>query len=134
MQVVSRISLFRQEINWSLSSSAVELLVSLAETLSEGERRETGYYGSTMFTIDLSRAAEIVREPCDVLSAQKLAMLCAADDALCERARALALADAEVRAGEPLRAVRLDVRARAAGTTLYLDVNLEAEVVERATA
>lgn len=129
MASVRRVSLFEREIRWRLSSAAVDLLFELAEVLSEGERRDGGYFGSTMLTMELARVADAVREDCDALSARQVAELLAADPRVATRARAMAIADAELRAGGPrLTAVKIELRARSSGTRVFLDVDVEAGV------
>ncbi len=128
MATTRQVPLFEREIRWRLSSVALELLFEAAETLSEGERRGDGWYGSTMITIDLARLAPAVRDECDVLSAQRVAELFAVDPRVGKRARAIAAADAEVRAGTKLAAAKIDLRARAAGQVVYLDLDVEATI------
>jgi hypothetical protein len=123
---VRRVALFQREILVRLTGPAIDLLFDAAETLSEGERRGDGWYGSTMITIDLARVASVVREECDVLDARQVATLLATDARVAKRARAMAAADAEVRAGTAMRDVKIDLRARAAGTIVHLDCDVEA--------
>ena len=130
MATARRVALFEREIRVKLSAAAVELLFEIAEILSEGQREGDGYYGSTMITIDLARAAEAVREGCDAASARVVAGLVAADARVKARARALAAADAEERAGVRLGRVDVDLRARATGTRVHIDLDVEADVAQ----
>jgi hypothetical protein len=128
MAAVRKVALFDKEIRLRLSSAAVEILFETADTLSEGERRGRGYFGSTMITLDLGRIEPQVREPCDVASARTVAELLALDERVRERARVIASADAHERAGARLARVDCEIRARAVGTRVHLDVDVEGEL------
>jgi hypothetical protein len=92
MASVRRVSLFEREIRVGLSSAAIEILFDLASVLSEGAREADGYYGSTMITIELARAAALVSDSCDASTVHRLAELVATDPRVRDRARALAAA------------------------------------------
>ncbi|HWM85867.1 MAG TPA: hypothetical protein VNO33_08510 [Kofleriaceae bacterium] len=126
MAAVRRVSLFEREIRVGLSSAAIEILFDLASVLSEGAREADGYYGSTMITIELARAAALVSDPCDASTIRRLADLVAGDARVRERARALAAAEADRLAGAPLRRAQFDLRVRESGRHLHIDVELEA--------
>jgi hypothetical protein len=130
MATARRVALFDREIRITLSGAAVEILFETAEILSEGERRGGGYFGSTMITFDVTRLAALVREACDAASARHVATLALADKRVRERARALAIADAGERAGSGTRLANLstELRARAVGTRVHLDIDVEAVV------
>jgi hypothetical protein len=128
MAAARRVALFEREIRYTLSAAAVEILIETAEVLSEGERRGHGYFGSTMITFDLARLAPHVREPCDAASARHVAALALADTRIQAHARELAAADATERAGAPLASVHTELRARAVGTRVHFDVDVEAEI------
>ncbi len=128
MAAARKVALFDREIRTTLSQAAVEILFETADILSEGERRGDGYFGSTMITLDLARVAPLVREDCDAASAKRVAELAMADKRVRERARALAQADAAERAGTLLARVDCELRARAVGTRIHLDVDVEAEI------
>ncbi|HTE54521.1 MAG TPA: hypothetical protein VK698_26895 [Kofleriaceae bacterium] len=126
MAAVRRVSLFEREIRVGLSSAAIEILFDLASVLSEGAREPDGYYGSTMITIELARAASLVSDPCDARTVRRLADLVAGDARVRDRARALAAAEAERLAGQPLGGAQYDLRVRESGRHLHIDVELEA--------
>jgi hypothetical protein len=128
MAAARKVALFDREIRITLSQAAVEILFETADLLSEGERRGDGYFGSTMITLDLTRVATLVREDCDAASARRVAELAMADKRVRDRAKALAAADAAERAGTLLARVDCEVRARAVGTRVHLDVDVEAEI------
>ena len=128
MAAARKVALFDREIRTTLSQSAVEILFETADLLSEGERRGDGYFGSTMITLDLTRLATLVRENCDAQSARRVADLAMSDRRIRDRAKSLASADANERAGTPLERVDCELRARAVGTRVHLDVDVEAEV------
>jgi hypothetical protein len=134
MASARKVALFDREIRITLSQAAVEILFESADILSEGERRGDGYFGSTMITLDLTRVASLVREDCDAASARRVAELAMADKRVRERAKALAAADAAERAGTLLQRVDCELRGRAVGTRVHLDVDVEAEIARaRAT-
>ena len=126
MAVARRVSLFEREIRVGLSSAAVEILFQLASILSEGSRENGGYFGSTMITIDLGRAAALVSDPCDATTVRRVADLIAADPRVRDRARAVAAAEADRLAGAPLGRRQIDLRVRTSGQHLHIDVDVEA--------
>src|SRR5262245_1785588 len=80
---VQRIALFEREVRERLSASALDLVLSGAVVLSEGQRsvRAGGgaYFGSTMLTIDLKALASVLRDACDAGCAARLAGQLASD-------------------------------------------------------
>jgi len=150
MARASRVTLFEREVRERLSEAAIELLLGQARVLSEGEcarfagaiapgpggatvGKRTAFFGSTMLTVDLAAIAPAVREPCDPESARKVAALLAADARVARRARAIAEREAARIAGGRVRPSSSEMRVRAQGTTLYLDVDLEGDVADAAT-
>ena len=134
MATARRVSLFEREIRVRLSSAAAEILFELAAVLSEGQLEPDGYYGSTMFTIDLARARALVSDACDAATARRVTDLLAADERVRAHARARALAEAEARAGCPLAAAQVDIRVRCAGAHVHIDVDVEATEARAARA
>ena len=134
MAIVRRVALFEREIRVRLSSAAIDILFDGAEVLSEGQRQGNGYFGSTMVTIDLGRLTAALREPCDASSARRVAELCASDPRVKARARALAAADAETRAGGKLARVTVDHKTRAVGARVHIDLDVEGEVARSSVA
>jgi hypothetical protein len=126
MASARRVSLFEREIRVRLSSAAVEILFEMAQVLSEGQVDGEGYYGSTMVTIDLSRAARLVSDGCDEACARRVEELILIDDRIRERARALAAREAERLAGRSIGRPHIDLRHRRTGTHLHLDMDVEA--------
>lgn len=126
MAMARRVSLFEREIRVGLSSAAVEILFQLASILSEGAREDGGYFGSTMITIDLGRAAQLVSDPCDATTVRRVADLIGTDPRVRERARAVAGAEADRLAGAPLGRAQIDLRIRTSGHHLHIDVDVEA--------
>ncbi len=125
-----RVSLFEREIRIRLSSAAVEILMQLGSVLSEGQVEEGCFFGSTMMTIDLVRAAQLVSDTCGVSTARRVSELIARDDRFRRRAKKLALEEALRAAKTPLDDVQIDVRVRQNGTQLQLDMDVEANVEE----
>jgi hypothetical protein len=128
MVTARRVSLFQREIRMSLSSAAIEILFDLAAVLSEGHVEGEAYFGSTMVTFDLARASHLVSDPCDAAAARRLCDELAADPRLRARAHALAQAEAERIAGRPLAEVAVDLRTRASGAHIDLDLDVEARM------
>jgi len=116
--------------------SAIELLLESAKVLAEGERRPGGdgrdvFCGSVMITLELDAASEAVRDPLDALSARRVAALIEADAALGKRLRALAEREAGRVAGGRLQKSKGELRARAVGTRVDIDLEVEATVSDR---
>lgn len=133
MARAARVTLLEREVRERLSSAAVEILLEGAVVLSEGERGPAGpgrageaFFGSTMLTIDLARAADRVREPCDPGMARRLAALMAEDGRVTRRLRQIVLREATRLCGAVPPALSTDIRLRTVGTTLYIDVDFEA--------
>ncbi len=127
MAMARRVSLFEREVVIKLAPVAVELLHGSARVLSEGELVGDVYEGSTMLTVDLSRATDRISDPPDASTAQRVALLSAADDRCRAHARRIAIDEARRAAGCELLAARVDVESRARGTELLLSVGVEAE-------
>jgi len=121
-----RVSLFQRRIEIGLSSAAIEILFDLAQVLSEGEIEADGYFGSTMITIDLARAATLVSDHFDAVTMARVAELLAADVRVRERARHLAQTEANRLAGSIIERAQIDLRVRTSGKHLHLDVDVEA--------
>jgi hypothetical protein len=129
MLMARRVSLFQREIRISLSSAAIEILLDQAAVLSEGHVDGEAYFGSTMITFDLARASHLVSDPCDAAAARRFCDQLAAEPRVRARARELAQAEAERIAGGELAEVTVDLRARASGAHIDLDLDVEAQVV-----
>ena len=125
--IARRVSLFEREVAVRLAPVAVELLHGAARMLSEGEFVGDLYSGSTMLTIDLATASDRIADPPDASTAQKVALLYAADEHCRARARRVALAEAQRAAGCALAVARVDVETRARGAELHLSLDVEAE-------
>ena len=125
-----RISLFEREIRVTLSPAAVDILFQQAAMLSEGAIAGGWYGGSTMLTLDLPRAGHQLSEACDVVTAHQLELLCATDTRVHERARAIALREAQARAGMTLVRPLVDIRVYRSGRLVHIDLDVEARVPE----
>ena len=128
MLPVRQVSLFEKEVRIGLSGAAIDLLFDKARVLSEGQCQAKTYFGSTMLTMDLGHAAPRVREQCDAFTATLIAPLVAADPRVRARATALAAREAESCAGRPLTDVHVDMHARATGSHVHVDLDIEARV------
>ncbi len=127
-----RVNLIEREIREKLSRSALELLLSVASVLSEGQAALTAgqrtFTGSTMITIELPRLAATLREPPDARTARRLATLWASDTLAQNRIRAIAAREIERQTGARPRSFGTDVEIRSSGPNLLIDVNVEARL------
>lgn len=126
MAMARRVSLFEREVSVKIAPAAVDLLHGCARVLSEGECVGNRFAGSTMLTIDLAKTAERISDPPDATTAQKIAFLYAADEHCRERAKRVAVREANKLAGEKLANHNVDVESRARGSELHLAFNVEA--------
>lgn len=140
-----RMSLVEREVRERLTSSAVDLLFARARVLSEGGRarslpRSDGtqgpdpFFGSTMLTIDCQALGPLVREPTDEALAQRVATLLTTCVEAGQRARQIAEREACRIAGGPVETLATEVRVRAVGTRLHVDVDLEGRLLPGAAA
>ena len=127
MAVARRVSLFERQVTVRLSPVAAELLLGSGTVLSEGGFGSERWAGSTMITVDLARTAAAVSDPADAATARRVAELAPADGRARERARRVAIAEARRIAGCELARPEVDVRARAVGRVIHLDLDLEAD-------
>lgn len=127
MAMTRRVSLFEREVRVRLAPLAVDLLHDAARVLSEGELVGSTYAGSTMLTVDLARTADRVSDPVDATTAQRVALLYAADERCRNHARRVAVAEATRTAGCDLTAPHIDVESRSRGAEVHLSLNVEAQ-------
>jgi len=132
MTMTRRVSLFEREVAVRLAPVAIELLHGAARVLTEGELAGDGYAGSTMLTIDLARTRDRISDPADASTAQRVAILYAADERCREHARRIAVKEARRIAGCELATPHIDVESRARGHELHLSLNVEATRERRA--
>ena len=122
-----RVSLFEREVRVRLAPAAVDLLHGAARVLSEGELTGDFYAGSTMLTIDLARTTTRVSDPPDASTAQRVALLYAADDRCRDHARRIAVTEAHRIAQCALSMPLVDVESRARASEVHLSLNVEAQ-------
>jgi hypothetical protein len=130
MARAARVTLFEREIRERLSVAAIEILLERARILSEGKRSASptaaqAWFGSTMITIDVAAIADVVREPCDARAAARVCELIRDDARMTRRVQQIAAREAARLADGPVRVRPGDVRVRAQGTFVYLDVDVE---------
>jgi len=130
MARVQRVTLFEREIRERLSVAAIEILLERAKILSEGQRSasptaKARWFGSTMITVDVAALGDVVREPCDARAAARVAELVAGDARVVKRVQRIAGREADRIAGATVRVRASDVRVRAEGTLVHLDVDVE---------
>jgi len=131
MAIARRISLFEREVTVRLSPVGVDVLFGAGTLLTEGDFAGDRYCGSTMITIDLARTAATISDPIDASTARRVADLVPGDDHARDRARKIAIGAAARTAGCALADPTVDVRARAVGHQLHLDLDLEASRRQR---
>ena len=130
MARASRVTLFEREIREKLSVAAIEILLERARILSEGKRSaaptaRARYFGSTMITVDVGALADVraravrraLRRARRRAHPRRRARHQARAQDRRARSRAARRRPVRVRAG--------DVRVRAQGTFVYLDVDVE---------
>ena len=131
MARATQIALFEREVRERLSRTALELVLSRAEVISEGQRSvkngRDAYFGSTMLTIDLPSLELLLRDSCDAGTARRLAALLETDGQAAAHVEALAAREAERVAGATPRAVRTHVAIRAQAARVFIDIDVEAE-------
>ena len=132
MAMARRVSLFEREVTVQLAPVAIEVLHGAARVLTEGELTGEGYAGSTMLTVDLARTRDQISDPIDASTAQRVAVLYAADERCREFARRIASKEARRIAGCELTAPSVDVESRAQGAEVHLSLNVEAHRERRA--
>jgi hypothetical protein len=120
-----RVSLFEREVRTRLAPVGLDLLFAETRLLTEGQVEDGRYFGSTMMTIDLARLQPQVSDACDDGCARRVVDLAAGDDRVRDRARKLAIAEAERRGGA-LASPAVDVHVRRDGRTVHLDLDVEA--------
>ena len=130
MARATRIALFEREVRERLSRAAIELVLSRAEVMSEGQRGVRGgrdaYLGSTMLTIDLPSLELLLREACDAGTARRLAELLDEDKVARERIEALAATETARVAGATPTSVSTHVTIRAHAAKVFIDIDVEA--------
>ena len=125
MAKVRQVGLFSREITERLSIAGVEMLLSMASKLSEGQLSGNAFYGSTMLTLDLRQLGGRVKDACDVATAMRLARLIGSNNAVLDRIRALALEEATRIAGCAIDSAGIDIRVRAEGSWVFIDADVE---------
>jgi hypothetical protein len=132
MAMTRRVSLFEREVQIRLAPVALDLLHAAAHTLTEGELAGDDYAGSTMLTVDLTRTRDRISDPPDASTAQRVALLYAADERCRDHARRIAVKEARRIAGCELSVPHVDLESRARGHELHLSLNVEAHRERRA--
>ncbi len=94
--------------------------------MSEGQHESDGFFGSTMITIDLHRAAHLISDRADAATARRLGDLAQSDKRVRERATRVARDEALRLAGYDLENLQVDFSTRVSGTLIYFDLDVEA--------
>lgn len=127
LAMVSRVAVLERQWRYQLSAAAMDILMRRAVVQSEGHVDRGRYSGSTMITIDLAAARDLISDPCDPETARKLASLMEHDPAVIRMIRALAFAGAVRTAGYALATTHMELRFRANATQIFIDVDTETE-------
>ena len=122
-----RVSLFEREVTVRLAPVAADLIHRAARVLTEGELTGDFYAGSTMLTVDLAKTVQHVSDRPDASTAQRVALLYAADDRCRDEARRIAITEAQRQAHCTLASALVDVESRARGREIHLSLNVEAQ-------
>lgn len=114
-----------------MSDNALEMLFSASELLIEGDRDlEIGAlanadraYATVMLTLDLAHSANLLREPADEATAERVAELMRGSIAVRRRLIELARPKLAELVGAPMRALRIDLLpvVRVSGTRILID-------------
>ena len=130
MVQVRRIALIEREVREHLSQAALDAIFVHCEVISEGDvstsQGKTVFLGSTMLTCDVSALAEILREPADEGTAQRMAALLVKESSLDARAQTIVRREVERITHSKPKSVRGETRLRVRGTRVYLDIDVEA--------
>lgn len=124
---VSRVSVLERQWRFRLSAAAMDVLMRRALVQSEGRSERGRYMGTTMVTIDIATASDLIADTCSPETATKLASLMEHDPGVIRMVRALAFAGAVRTAGYALTAAHMDLRFRTAGTKILIDIDTETE-------
>ena len=122
----NRVMLFERIIQLKLSPEGAQRLASFAEILSEGDLYGDRYLGSTMLTIDLTKAREQFVEPIDKEAVALLASMLPGDQEFNKVIRGLVAADAQRLSFIKIKNLSLEISSRLEGFMLYLDGDVEA--------
>jgi hypothetical protein len=129
MVQVRRIALIEREVREHLSQAALDAIFVHCEVMSEGEtsinQGKTVFLGSTMLTCDVSALGEILREPADEGTAQRMAALLANETSLDARAQTIVRREVERITQCKPKSVRGETRIRVRGTRVFLDIDVE---------
>jgi hypothetical protein len=130
MARVTRVPLFEREVRERLSNAAVEILLDRAQVLAEGQRSRSptakqAFFGSIMITIDLAGLDVALRDDCSEESALRVAEMMSADARVTRKLRQVAEREASRLAGATIRVHSADVRVRAEGTRVFVDIDVE---------
>jgi hypothetical protein len=125
-----------REVRERLSRTALDLVLSRAEVISEGQRSlrngRDAYFGSTMLTIDLPSLELLLRDACDAGTARRLADLLQSDAQAMAGVEALAAREAARVCRAVPSAVRTHVAIRAQAAKVFIDIDVEASFSEGA--
>jgi hypothetical protein len=125
-----RIAMFEREVRERLSRAALDAVLARAEIISEGQRTvrngHDSYMGSTMATVDLDSLSQVIREPADVGTAQRLTALLRSDITMKARLDTLASNEILRVTGARPKAVRTETQIRAQGARVFIDADVEA--------
>jgi hypothetical protein len=130
MARAERLPLFEREVRERLSTTALDLIVAHAEVLAEGRpgkgpTSRRSFFGSVMITVDLERLGAHLREAPSPSTAERLARELEADARARGVLRRLGAKAAGEVAGAAITVHPSDVRIRAEGCRVLVDIDVE---------
>lgn len=123
-----RLSVFHRRIDLGLSATALELVFTGPEVVSEGAVTGDRYVGSTTIVVDLARLADRLSDLPDAATARSIANLAGDDPRVRARARRIAFDEATRRAGAHLIQPEIDLQVRSLGSIVRFALDVEATV------
>ena len=119
-------ALMRRRDGWALGARAEEELFRVAEVLTEGREADGAFFGSTLVSVDLSRALPGI-DLADAAVRERVVR--AITGSVRVRLRVMRMAETDMGRRFPGRTIgtaRTETRFRVEGTRLFADVDLEA--------
>ncbi len=133
MASVQQLPVFKREIIEKISPAGFEVLLADARLISEGKvDGDHRYYGSSMFTLDLSRPGPRIRTAGDPATAERMVELLKKDRKLKRRLEERGLEEASRIAGQALEDPVAELRMSIQGARVLLDVDVEGQVASAA--
>jgi len=131
MAKAKKIGLFARKVIENVSVAGFQALLTSATQVSEGQANDDGrYFGSTIVSIDLQELKEQINDACDVATATRLCQCMAEDRDVLAQMGAIGQSEAQKLCSGPLVDAESDVRMRAEGSRILVDIDVEGQVIE----